>query len=83
MIKFIHQEFFEIGIGDGEKISEDAKNQNNINFIGCDIFADGVLRAIRNSLDNNLKNLLVFHLNIQDILPFIPDNYFRDSSLFS
>jgi tRNA (guanine-N7-)-methyltransferase len=67
----------EIGIGDGEKISEDAKKQNNINFIGCDIFADGVLRAIRNSLDNNLKNLLVFHLNIQDILPFVPDNYFQ------
>ena len=54
----------EIGIGDGEKISEDAKVQNNINFIGCDIFADGVLRAIRNSLDNNLKNLLVFHLSL-------------------
>ena len=67
----------EIGIGDGEKISEDAKNQDHINFIGCDIFADGVLRAIRNSLDHNLNNLLVFHLNIQDILPFIPDNYLQ------
>ena len=37
----------EIGIGDGEKISEDAKNQDHINFIGCDIFADGVLRAMK------------------------------------
>jgi len=46
----------EIGIGDGEKISEDAKLYSKINFIGSDIFADGVLRAIRNSVDDNLKN---------------------------
>tara|TARA_Y100000996_G_scaffold413862_1_gene403147 strand:+ start:6038 stop:6682 length:645 start_codon:yes stop_codon:yes gene_type:complete len=67
----------EIGIGDGEKISEEAKDHSDINFIGCDIFADGVLRAIRNSTDHNLNNLLVFHLNIQDILPHIPENYLQ------
>ncbi len=72
----------EIGIGDGEKISEDAKNYPRTNFIGCDIFADGVLRAIRNSLENKLKNLLVFHLNIQDILPFIPNNYLQGIRVF-
>ena len=72
----------EIGIGDGEKISEDAKNNPQTNFIGCDIFADGVLRTIRNSIDNKLKNLLVFHLNIQDILPFIPNNYFNGIRVF-
>ena len=53
----------EIGIGDGEKISADAKLYSKINYIGCDIFADGVLRAIRNSKENSLKNLFVFHLN--------------------
>ena len=72
----------EIGLGDGEKISEDAKNNPQTNFIGCDIFADGVLRAIRNTIDNKLKNLLVFHLNIQDILPFIPNNYFNGIRVF-
>ena len=72
----------EIGIGDGEKISEDAKLYSKINFIGCDIFADGVLRAIRNSVDDNLKNLQVFHLNIQDILPFIPAKYFDGIRVF-
>ena len=45
----------EIGIGDGEKISADAKLYSKINYIGCDIFADGVLRAIRNSKENSLK----------------------------
>jgi len=72
----------EIGIGDGEKISEDAKIQPQNNFIGCDIFADGVLRAIRNSLDHKLKNLIVFHLNIQEILPFIPIGYFQGIRVF-
>ena len=67
----------EIGIGDGEKISKEARDHLDINFIGCDIFADGVLRAIRNSIDYKLKNLQVFHLNIQDILPHIPKNYLQ------
>ena len=72
----------EIGIGDGEKISEDARNQSDINFIGCDIFADGVLRAIRNSIDYNLNNLLVFHLNIQEIIPHIPENYLQGIRIY-
>ena len=72
----------EIGIGDGEKISIDAKLNSKINYIGCDIFADGVLRAIRNSKENSLKNLVVFHLNIQDILPFIPAKYFDGIRVF-
>jgi tRNA (guanine-N7-)-methyltransferase len=72
----------EIGIGDGEKISEDAKLYSKINFIGCDIFADGVLRAIRNSVNDNLKNLQVFHLNIQDLLPFIPNNYLQEIRIY-
>ena len=72
----------EIGIGDGEKISADAKLYSKINYIGCDIFADGVLRAIRNSKENSLKNLFVFHLNIQDILPFISAKYFDGIRVF-
>jgi len=85
------QEFFkkiktprvlEIGIGDGEKISGDAKLHPDINYIGCDIFADGVLRAIRKSKENSLRNLFVFHLNIQDILPFVPIKYFDGIRIF-
>ena len=72
----------EIGIGDGEKICEDAKRYPKTNFIGCDIFADGVLRAVRISLENKLKNLLVFHLNIQEILPFMPNNYLQGIRIF-
>jgi len=85
------QEFFkkiktprvlEIGIGDGEKISSDAKLHPDINYIGCDIFADGVLRAIRNSKENSLRNLFVFHLNIQEILPLVPIKYFDGIRIF-
>ena len=72
----------EIGIGDGEKISTDAKLHPDINYIGCDIFADGVLRAIRNSKENSLRNLFVFHLNIQDIFPFVPIKYFDGIRIF-
>ncbi len=72
----------EIGIGDGEKISIDAKLHPDINYIGCDIFADGVLRAIRNSKENSLRNLFVFHLNIQDIFPFVPIKYFDGIRIF-
>ena len=72
----------EIGIGDGEKISIDAKLHPDINYIGCDIFADGVLRAIRNSKENSLRNLFVFHLNIQEILPLVPIKYFDGIRIF-
>ena len=72
----------EIGIGDGEKISADAKLHPDINYIGCDIFADGVLRAIRNSKENSLRNLFVFHLNIQEILPLVPIKYFDGIRIF-
>ena len=72
----------EIGIGDGEKISTDAKLHPDINYIGCDIFADGVLRAIRNSKENSLRNLFVFHLNIQEILPLVPIKYFDGIRIF-
>ena len=72
----------EIGIGDGVKISTDAKLHPDINYIGCDIFADGVLRAIRNSKENSLRNLFVFHLNIQDIFPFVPIKYFDGIRIF-
>ena len=80
--KIIKPRVLEIGIGDGEKISADAKLYREINYIGCDIFADGVLRAIRNSKENSLQNLFVFHLNIQDILPFIPAKYFDGIRVF-
>ena len=72
----------EIGIGDGVKISTDAKLHPDINYIGCDIFADGVLRAIRNSKENSLRNLFVFHLNIQEILPLVPIKYFDGIRIF-
>ena len=72
----------EIGIGDGEKISEDAVAQKKINFIGCDIFADGVLRSIRNAKEKKLDNLFSFHLNIQDLLPYIPKNYLSGVRVF-
>ena len=72
----------EIVIGDGVKISTDAKLHPDINYIGCDIFADGVLRAIRNSKENSLSNLFVFHLNIQDIFPFVPIKYFDGIRIF-
>ena len=39
-------------------------------------------RQIRNSVDDNLKNLQVFHLNIQDLLPFIPNNYLQEIRIY-
>ena len=62
----------EIGIGDGVNISKDASSDLKKTYIGCDIFIDGVLRAVRYKSENNLNNLFVFHKNIQELLPHIP-----------
>ncbi len=54
----------EIGIGDGEKISADAKLHSKINYIGCDIFADAFF-VLSVTLRKIHLDLVVFHLNIQ------------------
>ncbi len=64
----------EIGIGDGIKISEDAHSNPSSIYLGCDIFIDGVLRAARYQYDKNLKNLFVFHINIQTLIPHLVNN---------
>ena len=64
----------EIGIGDGLKISKDASLDPKNIYIGCDIFIDGILRAARHQSENNLKNLYVFHNNVQDLLPYMANS---------
>ena len=64
----------EIGIGDGMKISKDASKDLDKTFIGCDIFIDGVLRAARYQSEHKLKNLFVFHSDIQSLVIHLPMN---------
>ncbi len=72
----------EIGIGDGIKISEDAKNNNKNIYIGCDIFIDGVLRATKFKLENKLDNLFIFHLNVQSLIKLFDNNFLQETRIF-
>lgn len=64
----------EIGIGDGMKISKDASKDLDKTFIGCDIFIDGILRVARYQSEHKLKNLFVFHSDIQSLVTHLPMN---------
>ena len=81
--KIINQTLvLEIGIGDGIKISKDASSDLKKTFIGCDIFMDGILRAARHQSENNLKNLFVFHNNVQDLIPYLPDHSLENVRIY-
>ncbi len=77
-----NSQVFEIGIGDGIKIANDAQKNPKTIFIGCDIFIDGILRAARFKLENKLENLFVFHINVQNLIPLMLNKSLKNIRIF-
>ena len=67
----------DIGVGYGESTLEIAKSDSNKFLIACEKYIDGINKIAQNNLNNNLKNIRVFHGNVHQLL----DEYCPDKSI--
>ncbi|MGI4851501.1 MAG: tRNA (guanosine(46)-N7)-methyltransferase TrmB [Janthinobacterium lividum] len=60
--------WLEIGFGGGEHLAQMAQENPNVQFIGCEVFQNGVASLLQHLSDENLKNVTVYS---EDVRPFI------------
>lgn len=65
---------FEIGFGYGESLLARAINNPNINYIGCETYAKGVINLYNNLKANNVNNVKIFNGDARLLLEQIDDN---------
>lgn len=75
--------FIEIGFGEGEHLIQNAVQNPDVAFIGCEPFENGVVNALREIRDNNLKNVRVFNGDARFLLEkFKPESIDKFYILF-
>lgn len=62
----------EIGFGRGEHLIQNALNNPNTAFIGCEPFENGVASALKAIVDNQLENIRVYKGDARLLLDFFP-----------
>lgn len=70
--------FVEIGFGAGEHLIQNAIQNPEVGFIGCEPFENGVAKALKAIHENNLKNVKIFNGDARFLLDF-----FENSSIDS
>ena len=66
----------EIGFGGGEHLAGDARNNPDIDFIGCEPYVDGVASLLAEVEEGGLANVRVFDDDARLLLPVLPDARF-------
>ncbi|PIR31959.1 MAG: tRNA (guanosine(46)-N7)-methyltransferase TrmB [Alphaproteobacteria bacterium CG11_big_fil_rev_8_21_14_0_20_44_7] len=66
--------WLEIGFGDGGHLAHQARNNPNVNFIGCEPFINGAVKLLREIEDNNLQNIRIYTGDVRDLLEKTPEN---------
>ncbi|MDC3171739.1 tRNA (guanosine(46)-N7)-methyltransferase TrmB [Pelagibacteraceae bacterium] len=64
----------EIGFGDGKHLFSLAQENKDIHFIGCEVFINGLGKALKKIVDNNLTNISLCGLNCLYLLENIKDS---------
>jgi len=64
----------EIGFGDGKHLFSLAQENKDIHFIGCEVFLNGLGKALKKIVDNNLTNISLCGLNCLYLLENIKDS---------
>lgn len=64
---------FEIGFGRGEHLIQNAINNPNIGFIGCEPFENGVASALKAISDNELNNVRIYKGDARLLLNMIQE----------
>lgn len=62
----------EIGFGDGERLIEQATQNPNVAFFGCEPFLNGVAKAVAAISDRNLSNIRIHAGDARDLLKALP-----------
>ena len=83
---FNYQELFnnsnpcilDIGFGDGKLLTSTAKNFQNLNFIGVEVYDAGIGNILKQISKKKLKNLKISNCDAIDLL----ENYIVDNSLY-
>ncbi|MFQ3307184.1 MAG: tRNA (guanine-N7-)-methyltransferase [Candidatus Midichloriaceae bacterium] len=62
----------EIGFGSGEFILQQAKQNPEEIFFGCEVYNHGVIKLLHNIQRNNLKNIFVCNIDVREFLLNLP-----------
>lgn len=65
----------EIGYGGGEHLAYQAKQNPNINFIGCEPFIQGTAKLLKKIQEDQLENIFIYQDNAIDLINNLPDNF--------
>jgi tRNA (guanine-N7-)-methyltransferase len=71
----------EIGFGSGEHIAAQAAANPGVNFLGCEVFVNGVASLLRYADEMRLKNLRIFDNDVRHLLPALKTASFDRISL--
>jgi len=66
--------FVEIGFGAGEHLIQNAIQNSEVGFIGCEPFENGVAKALKAIHENNLKNVKIFNGDARFLLDFFENS---------
>ena len=65
--------WLEIGFGDGAHLAWTAAAHPHISFIGCEVFANGVVRLLRSIKTQELRNVRIHKGDARVLLSVLPD----------
>jgi tRNA (guanine-N7-)-methyltransferase len=66
--------YLEIGFGHGEFLIQQAINNKDIGFIGCEVYLNGILNLVRKIREYKLPNIRLYDKDARILLKNIKDN---------
>ncbi len=67
--------WLEIGFGGGEHLAAMALQNPKIQFLGCEVFENGIASLLDHIDKNNLKNIVIYPEDTRPFLKTLPENY--------
>ncbi len=64
----------EIGFGAGENIIFNAKNNPNFAYVGCEVFAGGVVDLLKEIEENKIENIKIWFDDALELITRLPKN---------
>lgn len=66
--------WLEIGFGGAEQLLWQAQKNPDVTLLGVEPFLNGVAKAIRGIVDNDIKNIRLHRGDARDVIKLLPDN---------
>jgi tRNA (guanine-N7-)-methyltransferase len=65
--------WLEVGFGSGEHLAWQAENNPQVSIIGCEVFENGIARAVGYAVERGLRNLRFFPDDARMVMDRLPD----------